>query len=813
MLNSESSPKADRIVVNLRSFTSPDAESLIKSLPTILQDVVVTPKIGFSGAPTKSRSDIYITVKNPIIPRHGVLVHPKTGTFPFPNIKTLQITLEVRTQDGAVVSDCISSSSNKPLVTTWKSALAHAHEAWNETVKLVIPDSLVKESHLFVRLSTSPAEQGGYPFALGWIPLWNNEAFMTDADHCPVFYKYDELTSQPHSPPGSEYGGYLSYRWDNITNAQNFTMVRIGTYLCSTRFSQNEVLLGLLQWKSNRSEDDLIATLRKFPYIPEIEVVKLLREVFDSLFGLLVERAGRDEFEDLVFTALVTVLNIVYDRRFNLEPFVDDYAFNHFQYPFATSCLIRSFSRLLANPTDADSSKRLRATFKVARHIFRFISIARTQQQAKEAAIGITNSTLFGKDIKGIFKMLEGLMENSSPILIGSQTLAVQHFHTWLPELTEMLSASEILHVAIDFVDSCRGVKGKLVLYKLVLIINFSKLVQFAHPEARRAIAVNTVRWLDPCWGQTDDVSGQYRDQVRLCCAVLSTQIDDLSEEIADYVPKLIDSYLAIRSSGIRERETFSFLFPKQYPFQSRSIPGRPMFDEALLELSAVLAAVTMRPSGLLDLNEDEMALSLANTLAVHNSLLSGEAFPKSWLSVHVFHHRWTVMHLKAISNVLIESFLPEPDDAEKFNMELWLSFFETLLKLVSSDALTLETFPEQKRRTVWKVAGDVREHGAELLRRTWEAIGWETSADERQKFGLERVGGYQVQYVPGLVGPIVELCLGAHEGLRKMAVEVMQSMVISEWTLSQNLVAVQAEIIDVSILSAFVPSFCGVDC
>ncbi|EWC48801.1 hypothetical protein DRE_00106 [Drechslerella stenobrocha 248] len=793
----ETSPKADRIVVNLRSFISPDVDALIKSLPTILQDIAITPKIGFSGAPTRSRSDIYITLKGPVIPRHGVLVHPKTGSFPFPNIKALQITMEIRTQDGAVVSDCISPASNKPCVTTWISCLAHAHEAWNETVKLMIPDSLVKESHLFMRLSASPGEGGGLPFALAWMPLWNNETFMTDGDHCSVFYKYDELTSQPLSQPGSEYGGYLSYRWDNGTGAASFSMVRTRSYLCSTRFSQDETLLSLLGWKKGKSEEELIAVLRKFVYIPEIEIVKLLRQVCDALFGLLVERAGRDEFEDLVFAALVTVLNIVYDRRFNLEPIIDDYAFNHFQYPFATLCLIRGFSRLLANPTDGETSKRLRATFKVARHVFRFISIARTQQQAKEAAIGITNSGLFSKDIKGIFKMLEALMGNPSPILIGSQTLAVQHFHSWLPELVDMLTPSEILHIAIDFVDSCGNVKGKLVLYKLVLIINFSKLAQFSHPEARRAIAVNTVRWLEPCWGMTDDVSGQYREQVRLCCSVLSTQIDDLNEEIADYVPKLIESYLAIRSSGVRERETFSLLFPKSYPFPGRSIPGRPMFDEALLEISAVLAAVTMRPSGLLDLAEDEMAISLANTLAVHNSILSGEAFPKSWLSVHVYHHRWTVLHLKAISNVLIESFLPEPDDAEKFNMDLWLSFFETLLKLVGSDALTLETFPEQKRRTVWKVAGDVREHGAELLRRTWEAIGWETTPDERAKYGLERVGGYQVQYVPGLVGPIVELCLGAHEGLRKMAVEVMQSMVISEWTLSQNLVAVQAEVID----------------
>jgi hypothetical protein len=59
-------------------------------------------------------------------------------------------------------------------------------------------------------------------------------------------------------------------------------------------------------------------------------------------------------------------------------------------------------------------------------------------------------------------------------------------------------------------------------------------------------------------------------------------------------------------------------------------------------------------------------------------------------------------------------------------------------------------------------------------------------------------MGGYQVQYVPGLVAPIVELCLSVHEGLRSVAVEVLQTMVVSEWTLSQDLSVIQAEMIDV---------------
>jgi hypothetical protein len=200
-----------------------------------------------------------------------------------------------------------------------------------------------------------------------------------------------------------------------------------------------------------------------------------------------------------------------------------------------------------------------------------------------------------------------------------------------------------------------------------------------------------------------------------------------------------------------------------------------------------------------LELAEDEMATLLDDTLRVHLSILHCEAFPASWLSVHIYHHKSTMKTLQYLAGILLESFLPNPDDAGSmnYNTELWKMFFMTLLKLVGSDSLALETFPEQKRRAVWKIAGDVREHGAELLRRTWEAIGWDTSADERRRYGLTKMGGYQVQYVPGLVGPIVELCLSVHEGLRHVAVEVLQTMIASEWNMSEDLSVIQTEMID----------------
>lgn len=802
----EKSLRAERLQIHLRAFNNPDADLLIKATPTVLSGICKTNRIGFAGAPTKPRSDIYVTIDEAILTRQTLLSRFGSSAGSLPSSlhgNNLQVTMEVRKSDGERVDNCIFASSNTEAVSTSKTVATERGEPWRQTMRLCIAPQDVSNCHLVFHISDLP----GHPFAVAYLPLWDEQAFIRDGLHGLLFYKIDENTATPH-PNAQGRGGYLSLPWTSRGKGEHraevtgpLAMLRVETYLCSTRFSQDRVVLGLLKWRESPREG-IPDLLKQLIFVAEIEVVKLLNDVLDSLFGILVEYQGNDEYEDLVFTALVRVLDIVHDRRFNLAPLVDQYAENKFHYPFATPCLVRSFTRLLSDPSEPQTARKLRATFKVVRHILKFITHARGQQKVKEAGIGITGSTAgagFTRHLRSIFKALDAMMRNTSPLLVGSQTLAVQHFHTWLPELTGLLTTEEILHIAIDFVDSCSNVKGKLILYKLVLIINYSKLEIFSHSEQRSALSANTVRWISPHWGTPEGVTEQWKEQVRLCCSILASQVDHLGSEIPDHIPKIIESYLAIQAIPPKPRNRLSLLFPTAYPFPNKATASEIAFDEALVELSAVLSALSNSPTGMqLELADDDISVLVESTLRVHMSILEGEAFPSSWLSVHIFQHKSTMRTLKYLAEtVLLDSFLPDPDDAENFNTELWKMFFTTLLKLVGSPSLALETFPEQKRRAVWKIAGDVREDGAELLRRTWEAIGWDTSLDERQRYGLIKMGGYQVQYVPTLVGPIVELCLSVHEGLRRMAVEVLQTMIVSEWTLSEDLSVIQTEMID----------------
>lgn len=800
----EKSRSGERLQVSLRKFQHPDADGLIKATPTILSGVSKTSRIGFAAAPTKPRSDIYLTLNIAALAKQHMISRYAGSAINLPSTVSganLQLTLEVRQSSGERFERCIFTSSNTEALTTFKSCAVERGEAWNQTLRLSLQPSDVMNAHVVMYLSDMPNP----PFAMAHMPLWEGQAFIRDGPHGLLLYKIDEFTSTAQAGPSGK-GGYLAVPWAprgkddrSVDVTGPLAVMMVDTYLCSTRFSQDRIILGLLKWK-DLPKDEIPAILKQVVFVSEIEVVKLLSDVLDGLFGILVEYSGNDEYEDLVFTALVRVLGIVHDRRFNLAPLVDHYAETQFNYPFATPCLIQSFIRLLKRHAEPETARKLRATFKVVRHILKFITQSRGQQKVKEAEIGIQSSAQgLTRNLRSIFKALDAMMRKSAPALVGNQTLAVQHFHTWLPELTGLLTTEEILHIAIDFMDSCKDVKGKLVIYKLCLIINYSKLDLFAHPEQKSALSANTVRWISPHWGHTEEVNDQWREQIRLCCSIVACQIDHLGPEIPDHIPKILDSYLTILSSPQKPRNKLSLLFPSTYPFPTKPTADEVTFDESLAELSAVLSALANSPSGMqLELAaEDDLTTLLENLLRVQMSILSGEAFPNGWLSVHIYHHKSTMRILQYLAGILLESCLPDPDEAESFNTELWKMFFTTLLKLVGSPSLALETFPEQKRRAVWKIAGDVREHGADLLRSMWEAIGWETTPEEREKYGLTNIGGYQVQYVPTLVGPIVELCLSVHEGLRRMAVEVLQTMIVSEWTLSEDLSVIQTELID----------------
>jgi dedicator of cytokinesis protein 3 len=512
--------------------------------------------------------------------------------------------------------------------------------------------------------------------------------------------------------------------------------------------------------------------------------------------------------------------------------------------------MVRAANRLLTNTNDPHASKRLRATMKVWRPLARFLVRARQQQRAKEVKLGIntdhTEST-FKEEVMSLIKLLQQMMHSSQPApIVGSQTLALQHFSALLPELSPVFSSDELLEIAVGFVDSCEDPKGKMALYKLQLISNLVRNQVFtANPSLERLLVFNIPRWLKPHCGKAPEFTGVltieadhakvlWREQVRLCTAIVAFSLDYLwafisgddgdedarsrgAEGFALLQPLMSDlqqSYLWVKELGNdnKPRGIISPLFPSTYPFPTKPIIGDSKafdtFDELLAELSGVLMTSAIRAefgkvAGLFGFRLTTNALSplLIQSFEVYTSILSSEAFPSLWLNSHILVHKAIINHLATISEVMIQFYNPDPEEADSFDTPLWQAFFSLLLKTAGSEALAVEHLPPQQRRAVWRIAGDIRRRGAQLLQNSWAAIGWPTSEQETKGFQIDRMGGYQVSYVPSLVAPVVRLCLSHHEALRSVALEVLQTMIVSEFVLNGEFSALQNEIINVRLL------------
>ena len=783
----------------IQSFQSRDADDLIRATPTILHDAKCSPKIGFSGVPDKSRSDIYLTISDAHLAANGMLSHPTKGAVPMAGIsdsKNLLLKVEVKLEDGRPILDCITGASNVQPVTCWQSNAVSRGYKWSHTLKLSIPKDQVIDSHVVMAISDGIR----HPFGICYLPLWSDGAFISDGPHDLLFYQNDQVVGRIMG----DRLAYLHLGWSSKpkTNRQSWAydmaLLRVRTDLVSTCFSQNQVLLSVLNWK-DQSDDDLIKAIRQLRNVLDLELVKFIPDVLNALFGILVQRSGNDEFEDLIFRSVVEVLTIAQSKRFNLTPAIDDYTHNKFNFPFAAPCLMRSYLRLIVRRSDENNSRHFRATLKVSRQVLKFILQARKQQIRKEEYIGISNSNdqIFLREIKKLFAALEDQMRDQTPSSIGNKTLLVQSVHTWLPDLLNSFGERETAALAVSFIEACSHVAGKLVMHKLVSIWNLVKLSLECDVAVRAKIQAEAISWISQYWGYTTEIDEQYREQVRLCVSICALWNGRYGSKSLNLYMKTVQSFHCITHMAPEKAGTFSLLFPSTYPFPTKPTDIERNYNECLIELSALKATFKPITFSNLDYMTEDHLDTIIKALGVDVMILQARAFPKNWITYHAFYHRVVMDSLQVFTDLAPASgFIPAPEESDSFNLDLWKAFLDALLVVVRSDALTLETLPEQRRKAVWRIVGDLREKGAQLLSLNWHTLGWPADQEDEEMYGLTRLGGYQVQYVPSLVGPIVELCLGVHEGLRRAAVEVLRSMIISEHDLNGDITAIQIEMV-----------------
>ncbi|KAI7952095.1 hypothetical protein MJO28_007779 [Puccinia striiformis f. sp. tritici] len=971
-------PKNESIEIQMKTYYG-DTNTILKENSSILSDVPVTSRLGFPDVvyPDDSRNEIYIKLwsgdfSNLNVGASKIISSSGSG-------KNIEVAAELRTNTGTVLERVISRGSGEPKVTRYNSMVYRNNHTptWGELMKLDISSETIEICHLFFTFrnrqekstrSNNGSTQSDKPFAFSYLPLFSaNRTFIPDGEHNLILFKYDEQSATPEVYSRVRPTFVPGQMIPEVTPALSKLLIPlkdsfvVRSFLCSTLHTQDEVLLRLMKWNTLLDDPEVLRqTLTKLKFASEVEICKFLRNIFDALFGVLVSRANAEtkEYEELVFNALVTLLGIVSDRRFtNFKPVVDLYIDHHFSSTTASNHLLQSFQCLLNNPTSPENAHPLRCTIKVWGYLMRFIVRSRELQRLKELSAPSSGlmcdavESKFKVDISTLLGRINNLMTTDSSSIIGTQTLAVQHFPSLLTELAKVFTPLELLEKANGFCESIKVSKGKIVMWKLLLQEHIVMSPIFDQAEGRVQLVPKLTTWVKPHLGEFEDylmfkpqdnsavkhsARVTWLEGIRIAVAVIAVALDKLHEVLIDpsiyndpgslaqehdnieyllgLLPKLLESFREFESPTnveIVQRlgttasviSSVPIVFPATYPFSLlNSLPPKPNLNpsntsndpnnnpsvgqqnnspptvqNALGEIAVVMITMIMLAPTRMLKNHLELMLEvegkvnfgkfLTKIFKAFYSILKNVSFPSNWLNINVISHKAILKLLEVVSKILQREFIPtskikdlqklkehmnlsrsghtmedplesssEQEDEGRFDSNLWSDFFVLNHGLLSSKLLIIEEYPPQKRRVIWKLAGDIRDEGSKIFRKAWESIGDFTisigihnhsslsttnhnhhNLDQTNESNVDQItsntgklidhqihinevtrcGGYQVQFVPGFIEPLLELCLSHHDELRSNAVIVLYSVIVSEFNLNRDFTVIADEIID----------------
>lgn len=836
--------------LDLHAFAHPNSDVLIKDHPALLRDVYCTQALNLASGSVQQRSDVYLTLKEPILPSGAHCFHPQEGSVAIPNeaeLRNLQLTLEVRTEAGKRIENSVWPASNRPPHTAYRTSAIDRSEIWNQTIRLSVLNEDLPHAHVVLSI----AEGNQFPFALAWIPLWDHQgAVCTHGQQTLALWDYSEYTASTVHGRGAYQ--MLPSRLDQLQVQDNTPMaaLSVDVTLSSSTTPQDPTISSLLQWDGTTVQG-LLPLLGGFKQAPDAEIVKFFKPVLTALdkifdvFYRVDDDTGTgvslgENFTERALSCLVHMLHLTRDRRFSsTKGLFDEYIEERQHSHDASKGVCRALRAFISRPYEVEDARELRSTLKVSGQVMKFVT-NRSQSGSPRSTSSLNNA------ISSVLVALVNLMRNPREDLYGTQTILMQQFSSWLPELAHVMTADEILDVVAGMMTASASKKGGLRIHRLIMVKELSGQHIFSAPDALLKLHALTIGWLEDYWPDASNLSEQKIEGVRMCCSILRTQQAQISNSAQSlhYICRLVEAYHVTneylesgnqgRASSLsinKSRKSMSYLFPDHYPFLSMPVDAAKVPSEVLMEIAVVLDSFFQKgsPQGQLFLSgtpSDSKIMQqdfLLKAFKVFKSVHNGEAFPTQWLSLHVTHAKVAVPALQWLLEILSANFVPSEDDSGvndvmEFNPDLWELWFQILIDLALSKTVSMETFTEQTRRAIWTIGGDIRADAAELLQKGWACLGWQAPPEFVQVlYPMDRVGGYQVGLSTEIIPSIVKLCMGLHDQLQSVGLDILRSIIVSEWQLNENLVVVQAAIInafdtmhreDTAIQSPFASAF-----
>ncbi|XP_015108826.1 dedicator of cytokinesis protein 3 isoform X1 [Diachasma alloeum] len=751
------------IVVSLRVLHG-ELSQVREENPLLFKNICLTRKLGFPDVimPGDVRNDLYLRLERGEFERGG----KSTG-------KNIEVTMLVLDAEGQPLESCLFGAAGSEGSSEYQSLVIYHHNSpyWGESVRLAVPIDKFYGSHIrfeFRHCSTREKnDKKLFDFAFVRLMDPDGGATIQDGSHELFIYKCEERAKLDSL-------SYLSLpsnaREPNYPGIPPFTRspkeaVFITTLLCSTKLTQNVDILSLLQWKAH--PDKISEALGRVLRLDGEELVKFLQDILDALFAMFhTEDGNSTTHSGLVFQVLVSIFSLLEDSKFeHFKPVMDAYISGHFAAALVYKGLLSSVQHCAEWVTAAEKQEPIMKCFRSLEYIFKFIIQSRLLF-ARATAGQYEDS--FRRDLFSVFVALNKMLTIPYEMVQDSQRALLMSVSAVFEELTQLLPALEVAKLTCTMLDSIpRDPPPQLIQAKLLAIKNLVTSSLFQDDESRNLLLSTMCRHLK--------IHLARREELRMCTEILG--------EILSFLHK-------------RGRDTNKVNNCIHHDIETLCISLLDILVQTILIIinanGPVLGCLVACLIGLLQqLDEyhyarlwEELTRGgerkplkdfLLRAFLVLKDLVRQEIFPPDWLVIRMQANSVILRSLEELAQPLAFKFRHG-----NFDSQLWSMYFNLAVAYLTQPSLQLEHFSEVKREKIVEKYGDMRVLMGFQILSMWSNLGEK-----------------KLEFIPGMVGPFLEVTLVPESELRKATLHIFFDMMECEQRARGSFKSVESELID----------------
>ncbi|XP_039625562.1 dedicator of cytokinesis protein 5 isoform X1 [Polypterus senegalus] len=732
-----------------------DLSQVQKDFPHLVnRSTAVVRKMGFPEIilPGNVRNDIYVTLIQ------GEFDKGKKKTP-----KNVEVMMCVLDEEGNPVQKAIFPGAGCEGVTEYKSVIYYQvkQPCWNETVKVAIPIEDVCRCHLRFtfrhRSSQDSRDKSEKPFGMAFVKLMKeDETTLRDGKHDLLVYKGDVKKAED----AKSYLCLAGTRVDQdererqtgkpFHHSSNLPVIKdsfqIGTLICSTKLTQNVDLLGLLNWRSN--PQNLEQTLQRLMEVDGGEIVKFLQDTLDALFSIMMMTSEKDTYDSLVFDALVFIITLIGDIKFqHFNPVLETYINKHFSATLAYTKLTKVLNDYVENADDPIKSSLLFSALKALKYLFRFIVQSRILYLRFYG--NNEDGDDFNNSIRKLFFSFNILMDRPLEEAVRIKGATLKYLPIIVNDIMCVFDPIELSVLLTKFIESIPDFQ--LVRQKLCCMCKIVESDIFLQPECREVLLPLMT---DQLSGQLDDHS--HKPEYEECIQLLSGILEVLDRQ--DVGPT--SSHVQLIMERLLRRVNRTVISMSR---------NSPLIGHYLAAMTAILKQMDdLHYSHYISTfkTRQDIIDFLMETFIMFKDLIGKNVFPNDWMIMNLLQIRVFLRAINQYSEVLNKYFL----DQANFELQLWNNYFHLTVAFLTHKSLQLENFSQAKRNKIISKYGDMRKEIGFKIRDMWYNL-----------------GPHKMKFIPSMVGSILEVTLIPEPDLRKATIPIFFDMMQCEHNFSTD--------------------------